>query len=147
MKNSILSIAVVALSFLQVQATENKTMLDSTISAENVSAQKIVQVYDWNVTTTKNSYSGTSLDIEHANRMIALVSSGEIILDKKVESYYMMQNEATDNNNRLYFWEVTSSKGYAKGFSSTEYDANHMIKLVASGDIISSKIIISGIIK
>lgn len=147
MKNSILIIALVALSLYQVNATENKNILNSATDIETVTTEKIVQVYDWNVTTNKNSYSGTSPNIDHAIKMISLVSSGEVVLEKKIESYYMFQNQTKDNNNRLYFWEVTSTKGYARGFSSTEDDAHKMMKLVASGDIVTSKVIISGIIE
>ncbi|WP_417212730.1 hypothetical protein [Bizionia sp.] len=147
MKNSILIIALAAFSILQVNATDKKPLLNLETAIATATLKKIVQVYDWNVTTTKNSYSGTSPNLEHANKMIGLVSSGEVVLNKKIESYYMFQNQANNNNNRLYFWEVTSSKGYARGFSSTEADAYNMIKLVASGDIITSKVIISGVIE
>ena len=72
---------------------------------------------------------------------------------KNLISYFNISNfpkkrsaasiEANNNTKRNYFWEVETVSGKAKGYSSTEYYANKMIDLVASGDAIVSKIIIS----
>ncbi|GGG34490.1 hypothetical protein [Bizionia arctica] len=147
MRNTILIIATVALTNIQVHATNEKTTFFPSNKVETITTENLVQVFDWNVKTTKRTYSGTSPNIEHANKMIVLVSYGEVILDKKIESFYMRRYEAENNSNRLYFWEVESTYGYAKGFSSSEEDANRMITLIAKGEIVSSKVIISGIVK
>ncbi|MCX7551598.1 hypothetical protein [Xanthomarina sp. F2636L] len=147
MRHSLIIIAVVALSIMQVNATDKKVIVNTSNEVVTIAKEHLVQIFDWTVTTNKNSYSGTSPDLIHANRMISLVSSGEVVLEKKIESFYMLNYEAEDNNNRLYFWEVESSFGYAKGFSSSEDDANKMIKLVAKGEIITSKVIISGTVE
>ncbi|WP_418512948.1 hypothetical protein [Corallibacter sp.] len=143
MKNSILIIATVVFTFLNVNATNEKMILNTSNEVIEITKDKIVKVYDWTVKTNKGTYSGTSLNLEHANNMITLVSAGEIILEKKVESFFMLNSEVKNKEKRNYFWEVTSTKGYAKGYSSSEKDAHKMIKLVASGDIITSKIIFS----
>lgn len=147
MKKSILSIAMVAFSILCIKATENNKIFNTLNEVVTISKENMVQVFDWNVTTNKSTYSGTSLNLEHANKMIALVSADEVVLEKKIESFYMLNYEAEDNSNRLYFWEVESTYGYAKGFSSSEDDANRMIQLIAKGEIVTSKVIISGIVE
>ncbi|MCX7547077.1 hypothetical protein OS188_03830 [Xanthomarina sp. F1114] len=147
MRNSLVIIAVVALSIIQVNATDKKPIVNTSNKVVTIAKENLIQVFDWTVTTNKNRYSGTSLDLIHANKMVSLVSSGEIVLDKKIESFYMLDYEADNNSNRIYFWEVESSYGTAKGYSSNENDANKMIQLIAKGEIISSKVIISGVMK
>ncbi len=147
MKKTIGIIAVLLFTIATINAnekiiTENKVEINN-----NLLSSKIATVFDWTVTTDKSTYTGTSLNLEHARKMIALTSAGEIINHKKIESYYMLKKDINTPNNRLYFWEVISSNGSAKGFSSSEKHAQKIIALVAKGDIISTKIIISGIIK
>ena len=73
--------------------------------------------------------------------MIELVTVGEVVLDRKIESYYQVKNEAASNTQRLYFWEVTTNSGSAKGFSNSESQAKRMIELVSTGDILNFKIV------
>lgn len=147
MKKSILSIAMVAFSILSINATENNKIFNTLNEVLTLSKENMVQVFDRHVTTNKSTYSGTSLNLEHANKMIAIVSTDEVVLEKKIESFYMLNYEAENNSNRLYFWEVESTYGHAKGFSSSEADAYRMIQLIAKGEIVTSKVIISGIIE
>ena len=140
-KKSILIIATVALSILNVNATnENKTLNASTEAVE-ITKNNIAQVFEWKVETTKGTYSGTSLSLEQAKEMMKLSSSGEIVTAKEINSYFVLKSEM--NVKRNYFWEVKTATGSAKGYSSTEDYAHKMIQLVASGDAIVSKIIIS----
>ena len=141
MKKSILIIATALLSFLQINAS-NDNVNNTTNSNPN-----IVQIFEWQVETNHDQYSGTSGNMGHASNMIALLSAGEIILEKKIESYYMQESDLNLNANRVYLWEVTSITGHAQGYSSSENAARSMIDLVTSGDIITSKIIRSGLIK
>ncbi len=142
MKKSILIIATVALSILNVNATNKKTTLNNT-STEVIEITKnnIAQVFDWNVVTNKGKYSGTSLSLKNAKKMIALSSSGETVLAKKIQSYLVLKSEI--NAKRNYFWEVKTASGQAKGYASSQDYANKIIELVASGDAVISKIIIS----
>jgi hypothetical protein len=141
MKKSILIIATVALSMLNVNAAnENKTLNASTEIA-TVSKDNIAQIFEWQVETTKGVYSGTSLSLESAKEMMKLSSSGEVVTGTQITSYFVLKSEM--NTNRNYFWEVETETGSAKGYASTEDYANKMIALVASGDAIVSKIIIS----
>lgn len=140
MKNLILIIAVVAMATINVNATNEKMILNTSNEVETITKENLVQVFDWNVVTNKSTYSGTSPSLEHAKKMMALVSSGERIVERKIESFYIVSSDVVTNN-RTYFWEVQSENGYAKGFSSSEYSARKMIDLVALGDIISYKII------
>ena len=141
MKKSILIIATVALSMLNVNATnENKTLNTSTEIA-TISKDNIAQVFEWQVETTQGIYSGTSLSLESAKEMMKLSSSGEIVTGSEITSYFVLKSEI--NAKRNYFWEVETETGSAKGYASSEDYANKMIALVASGDAIVSKMIVS----
>jgi hypothetical protein len=74
--------------------------------------------------------------------MILLVSAGEIILDKKIETFFQLKNEGLNSNLRLFFWEVETSNGKAKGYSSSESQAKKIIELVSTGDILNFKIVV-----
>ena len=140
MRKSIFTIAILALSFLNANATEIKQVTNNpptTISREN-----IVEIYDWNVRTNIGNYSGTSTSEDEARKMIELVTVGEIILDRKIETFYVLASEISSPSLRLFFWEVETSNGKAKGFSSSESQARKMIQLIGVGDITSFKILI-----
>jgi len=143
MKKSILIIATVALSMLNVNATNEEKPLNTSIEVVEITKNAIAQVFDWEVKTNKGKYSGTALSLESAKQMINLSTRGEIVKDKKITSYLVLKSEANNKSKRNYFWEVETATGKAKGYSSTEAYANKMIDLVASGDAIVSKIIIS----
>ncbi len=141
MKKSILIIATVAFSILNINATNEKTTLNTSTEVTTITRDNIAQVFDWKVETDKGMYSGTSLTLESAKEMIALSSSGEIVRGQEISSYLVLKSEV--NAQRNYFWEVETATGSAKGYASSEDYANKMIQLVASGDAIVSKIIIS----
>lgn len=141
MKKSILIIATVALSIINVNATNEKKTLYTSNEVATISRDNIAQVFDWKVETDKGIYSGTSLTLESAKQIIALSSSGEIVLGSEIQSYLVLKSEV--NAQRNYFWEVETATGSAKGYASSEDYANRMIQLVASGDAVISKIIIS----
>jgi hypothetical protein len=142
MRKSIFTIAILALSFVNVNATEVTTTSNNT-EISTLTKNDLTVVYDWSVKTTQGEYSGTSSSLQDAEKMIRLVAVGEVILDKKIESFYQVIAEKNDKTLRLYFWEVESATGKAKGFSSSEKQAQRMIQLVSSGDVVSSKIIIA----
>ncbi|AXP81002.1 hypothetical protein CJ739_1917 [Mariniflexile rhizosphaerae] len=141
MKKSILIIATVAFSIININATNEKSILNTSNEVVSFTKENIAQVFDWKVETDKGSYSGTSLSLENAKEMIALSSSGEIVLGTEIQSYLVLKSEI--NTSRNYFWEVETATGSAKGYASSEDYANKMIQLVASGDAVISKIIIS----
>ena len=140
MKKSILTLAIVALTFSNINATEVTSTSNST-EVSTLTMNDLTEVYDWSVKTNQGTYSGTSNSLEEAQKMINLVSVGEIILDKKIESFFQVIAEKNDNKMRLYFWEVETSTGKAKGFSSSESQAKRMIDLVSTGAVLSFKII------
>ena len=88
-------------------------------------------------------YSGTSLSLENAKQMIALSSSGEMVTGTEITSYFVLKSDVNNNAKRNYFWEVETATGRAKGYASSQEYADRMIQLVASGDAVVSKIIIS----
>ncbi|PKQ46829.1 hypothetical protein [Confluentibacter flavum] len=141
MKKSILIIATVAFSILNINATNENSTLNTSTEVVILTNENIAQVFDWKVETDKGVYSGTSLSLESAKEMIALASSGEIVLGTEIKSYLVLKSEI--NAKRNYFWEVETATGSAKGYASSEAYAHKMIALVASGDAIVSKIIIS----
>ncbi|WP_298118437.1 hypothetical protein [Flavobacterium sp.] len=150
MKKSILTLAIVALTFSNINATEVTTTsntIDPSLSelakqtTATLSRDQIKEVYDWNVKTTQGNYSGTAISLEEAQKMIELVTVGEVVLDKKIESFFQVKEEVASNKLRLFFWEVTTNNGTAKGFSNSESQAKRMIELVSTGDILNYKII------
>jgi hypothetical protein len=142
MRKSILTLAMVALSFSTINATEVKLTSNIISSATaTLTLNDLTEVYDWSVSTSQGNYSGTSNSLLEAQKMIDLVSVGEIILDKKIESFFQVKSENNNKTLRLFFWEVETSTGNAKGFSSSESQAKKMIELVSTGDILNFKII------
>ncbi len=143
MRQSILIIATVVLSIMNVNATNEKNDLNTSTEVVTITRNNIAQVFDWKVETNKSVYSGTSLSLENAKQMIALSSSGEMVTGTEITSYFVLKSDVNNNAKRNYFWEVETSTGSAKGYASSEDYANKMIALVASGDAVVSKIIIS----
>lgn len=143
MKKSILIIGTVVLSILNLNATNENKTLNTLNEVVEITRNNIAQVFEWKVETTKSSYSGTSLSLEQAKEMIALASSGEVVTAKEIKSYFVLKSEVNTSNKRNYFWEVETTSGTARGYSSSEAYAHKMIALVASGDAIVNKIIIS----
>lgn len=139
MKKSILTLVMIALS-ISANATEKRTVVNNENTTE-ITADKIIIVYDWSVKTDQGSYSGTARSLEKAESRIAMAAAGEIILDKKIESYYQLADEASNPKLRLYFWEVETVNGTAKGFSGSENHALKMIQLISTNDILTYKII------
>ncbi|TPD65334.1 hypothetical protein [Flavobacterium microcysteis] len=139
MKNSILTLAMIALS-MSANATEVKTAA-SKENATEITKDRIVVVYDWSVKTNQGNYSGTAQSLEKAESRIIMAAAGEIILDKKIESFYQLAEEVSNPTLRLYFWEVETVNGTAKGFSSSENHALRMIQLISTNDILTYKII------
>ncbi|RZN82063.1 MAG: hypothetical protein EVB11_09755 [Winogradskyella sp.] len=142
MKQSILIISTVVFSFLNLNATTLKTNANTAIVETEITENNITKVYEWSVKTLSGKSSGISSSLEAAKEMIALFSRNEAVLEKKITSYYVLKSEAR-NNNRTFYWEVQSTNGDAKGYSSSESDAREMIALVAKGEIITYKIITS----
>lgn len=143
LKKSILVIATITLSLLNVNASNTKTPIFSSTEITTLTRNNIAQVFDWKVETNKGIYSGTSLSLENAKEMIVLSTTGEIIIGTEITSYFVLKSDITSNTKRNYFWEVETATGNAKGYASSEAYAHKMIDLVASGDAIVSKIIIS----
>ncbi|GEC78604.1 hypothetical protein [Flavobacterium aquatile] len=141
MKTTILTLAIVALSFSNINAKEVTSTSNTIETTSTLTRDQITEVYDWNVRTNQGNYSGTANSLEEAKRMIELSSIGEIVLDRKIESFFQVKETVSSNTVRLYFWEVTTNSGTAKGFSSSESQAKRMIELVSTGDILNYKII------
>lgn len=139
MKKSILTLAMIALS-ISANATEVKTVANKE-NATEITKDRIVVVYDWSVKTDQGNYSGTAQSLEKAESRIVMAAAGEIILDKKIESFYQLAEEVSNPTLRLYFWEVETVNGTAKGFSSSENHALKMIQLISTNDILTYKII------
>ena len=143
MRKSIFTIAILALSFLNVNATEVTTTSNNLEITTSISRENIIEVYDWSVKTATGNYAGTANSLEEAQKMIQLVSAGEVILDKKIETVYQLREEVSNSNLRLFFWEAETKNGKAKGFSSSESQAKKMIELVSTGDVLSYKIVVA----
>ncbi len=141
MKTTILTLAIVALSFSNINAKEVTSTSNTIETTSTLTRDQITEVYDWNVRTNQGNYSGTANSLEEAKRMIELSSVGEIVLDRKIESFFQVKETVSSNTVRLYFWEVTTNSGTAKGFSSSESQAKRMIELVSTGAILNYRII------
>ena len=140
MKKSILIIATVVLGLLNANATNLKTVLN-TVTPVEITTNQLVQVYDWTVKTTNGTFSGTASTLFEAKKRSNLVGQNEVVLDSEILNYYVLKSEINNKQNRTYLWEVKSEKGYAKGFSSSEFSAKKMINLVAKGDVTTYRII------
>ena len=143
MKNSILIIGTAVLSILNMNATNEKINTNIITEITATTNNSIAQVFDWEVKTNKGLYAGTTLSLESARRMILFSSRGEVVQNKKITSFLMLESDLNNNANRNYFWEVKTTSGTAKGYASSEAYAHKMINLVASGDVIVEKIIMS----
>ena len=143
MKKSILIIATVVLGFINANATNLKTNLNTTTVSVDITKDEIVEVFDWLVKTTSGEFSGTASTLFDAKKRANIVGQGAVVVEQKITSYFILKSELISKKNRIYFWEVQSEKGYAKGFSSDEFSAKKMIALVAKGDVISYRIITS----
>ena len=140
MKNSILIISTVVLSFLNLNATTIKTN-PNTATSVDITKDEIVQIFDWTVKTTTGEFAGTVSTLFDAKRISNMLGQGTIVLEQKITNYYVLKSEMHSKTNRAYFWEVKSEYGYAKGYSSNEFSAKKMVHLVAKGDIVSYQII------
>ena len=140
MKNSILIIATVVLSFLNVNATNVKTTLNPETHVE-ITKDEIVEIFDWTVKTTTGDFSGTAASLFDAKRRANMVGQGAVVIEQKITNYFVLKSEIQSKSNRRYFWEVKSERGYAKGFSADEFSSKKMMSLVAKGDIVSYRII------
>ena len=147
MRKSILIIATVVFSLLNVNATTSNMNIITTTENVEIAKDDLIQVYDWTVKTVNGEFSGTALTLFDAKRMANIVGQAEVVLERQINSYYMLASELNKKESRLYFWEVNSEKAQAKGFASTEFAAKRMILLVAKGDIINYRIIASSPIK
>ncbi|WP_304142425.1 hypothetical protein [Mesoflavibacter zeaxanthinifaciens] len=142
MKRTILIIAAVVFGLLNLNATTVTTEPNSVTTA-TMTKDDLVKVYDWYVKTTTGKFRGTAKTLFDAKRRANLVGQNEVVLEQKISNYYILKSELNKKESRLYFWEVKSEKGEAKGFSTSEVSAKKMIQLVAKGDVISYKIIAS----
>lgn len=140
MKNSILIIATIVFSFLNVNATNLKTTLNTETRVE-ITKDEIVEIFDWTVKTTTGEFSGTATTLFDAKKRANMVGQGTVVIAQKITNYFVLKSDMQSQDNRVYFWEVKSEKGYAKGFSSSEFSAKKMMSLVAKGDIVSYRII------
>jgi len=153
MKTTFTTVAIIALTFANSYATEvqlTSNTIDPSLSklakqtSTTLTRDQIKEVFEWNVTTNQSNYSGTSNSLKEAQKMIALAAMGEIILELKIESFFQVKDEFTFSKMQLFFWEVETSTGKAKGFSNSECQAKRMIELVSTGAILNFKIIQSG---
>ena len=143
MKNSILIIATVVFSFFNLNATNLKTNLNTTIISVDITTDDLVEIYDWTVKTSEGDFSGTAPSLFDAKRRANMVGQNTVVLEQTITNYFVLRSEMSSKKNRTFFWEVKSEKGYAKGFSADEFSARKMINLVAKGEVISYRIIAS----
>ncbi len=146
MKRTILIIATVIFGILHAKATTVTTNPNNE-TIVTITKDDLIKVYDWYVKTTTGEFRGTSKTLFDAKKRANLVSQNEVVLEQKISNYFILKSELNKKESRLYFWEVKSEKGEAKGFSTSEVSAKKMIQLVAKGDIISYKIIASKTLK
>jgi len=139
MRTTILTIVLVVAQIFSTQAmnSNDKTMNDNS----NITEAQLTNVFEWTVTTKSGTFSGTSLTLEKANRMVSLVSQGEPILEQMIVKYTVLNSEVSNKNLRKYYWEVIGSEGNAKGFASSKSTAERMVELASSAHTITYKII------
>ncbi|TYB76106.1 hypothetical protein ES677_10015 [Bizionia gelidisalsuginis] len=146
MRKSILIIAALVFGLLTANATTPNST-PTTFNNSDLIKDDIVKIYNWSVTTTVGQFSGTASTLTSAERRVQLASNGLIVLEHIITSYFVVGSDINKPENRLYFWEVQSENGRAKGFSTSEASAHRMINLVSSGDVVYYKIVASSEIK
>ncbi|RKS01361.1 hypothetical protein [Flavobacterium sp. 102] len=102
MKTTFLTLAIVALSFSNSNAA-TVTTSSNTIETTTLTRDQITEVYDWTVKTNQSNYSGTAKSLSEAKKMIELVAIGEVILDRKIESFFQVREDISADKVRLYF--------------------------------------------
>lgn len=142
-KKSILIIATLVLGLINLNATNLITNPNSTTTIK-LTKNELITVYDWTVVTTNGTFSGTATTLFEAKKRSNLVGQNEVVLERKITHCVVLKSDLLKTERRVYFWEVKSEKGHAKGYATSEAYAKQMIRLVAEGDIISHKIIASG---
>lgn len=143
MRHLILTCVLVAFSIFTINAKNTNKTLNTLTEVVNLTNNAIAQVFEWKVITNKGEYAGTALSLNEAKKLMTLSTSGEIVISKSIQSYFILKSEINKTENRNYFWEVKTKTGNAKGYASNKAYAEKMIDLVASGDAVVSKIIIS----
>ena len=113
MRHSILIIATVVLGLLNANANTLKPISNSTTFLE-ITNDDVIQVYDWTVTTTNGTFSGTATTLFEAKKRSNIVGQTEVVLERKITNYFVLRSELLKKDSRIYFWEVKSEKGYAK---------------------------------
>lgn len=146
MKKSFFIITTALLSFVQMNALNDSIVSHRYDHHANIPADALIQIFEWQVKTNQARYSGTSSSASHAHNMIKLISQGDVILEKTVESFYLLESDLQSESKRVFLWEVTSTNGRAQGYSTSKTAAQKMINLVANGDIITFRIIRSGLL-
>lgn len=139
---SVLIIAAL-ISFTYTQAATSETNPDTSKEVATLNKSDIIKIYDWTVKTNAGTFSGTSPSLQHAYKMVKLVSAKHHVEMKSIETLYVLKNEANSRSERNYFWEVKTNRTYAKGYSSTKAHAKKMIEMIAPNGVVSTKIIFS----
>lgn len=139
MRTTFLTIVLVVAQLFSTQAmnSNDKTVNDNS----NITIAQLTDIFEWTVTTKSGTFSGTSLSLEKAYKMVSLVSQGESISEQIIVKYTVLKSKASNKDSRKYYWEVVGSKGNAKGFASSKSIAKRMVELASSAQTISYKII------
>lgn len=75
--------------------------------------------------------------------VLSILNSHATTLTSNLNTTTIGVDITNENLVKVYDWKVETNTGYAKGYSSTQAYAHKMMQLVASGDAIVSKKIIS----
>lgn len=94
-------------------------------------------VYLWKVKSSKGEFTGTSRTVKGSNREIEKLTKGSKIYSRKITPVNVNPN----NTDKVYVWEVKTERGYARGVSESQAQAQKSVKLMNQGEVLNSKIV------
>ncbi|MFB9057410.1 hypothetical protein ACFFU9_11730 [Mariniflexile ostreae] len=116
-----------------------KDNIETALKHTNMDVENGVnQIYHWRIETEAGVFSGACKSIDEVNKEIEKHAGASKVFTKSITPITLSENETGDT---LFTWSVITKKGHASGQSATLEEAQHMIKLFHSEDVVKSNII------
>jgi hypothetical protein len=134
MKKVIITTGIVASSMLY----------NNTVTAKNSNNSYITSAYEWTVETEFDVFTGTCESINEVNREIAHVTKEKKILRKNIMPIPLI-NDALEETETIYTWDVVTNNGHSFGTSTNLEEAQSIINSFTKEDVLKSSIVESHI--
>lgn len=131
MKKAIIATGIVASSMLY----------NNTAKAKNSnSTSYATSAYQWTIETAFDVYTGTCESINEVNEEIANVVKGERILKKNITPMPFIDN-ALEEGEKVYTWNVVTHNGHSKGVSTSLEEAQSIVNSFVKVGVVKSSIV------